>query len=201
VSLAAFQSQLARLVTDARWREEVRTSGPRVLEGELTDRERRRLFRIAGDPGLVATATLVRSFRLGQILTLLPLTRSLLGDIVLGREVRRFWAEAPPRTFYALDEAEAFADDLLRRRLHNPFVEEVVGFERAMLQLRRARPGNRPAPPQIIRFRHDPRVVLGALAAGRYPPRRLRERPCVLRATLSSDGSVEWSAVSPEAAA
>lgn len=193
MSLAAFQSQLARLVIDERWREEIRTAGPGALTGDLTDRERRRLFQAASDPGLVVTAKLVRSFRLGKILTLLPLTRSLLGDAVLGREVRRFWAEQPPRTLYALDEALAFAANLLERRLYNPFVDEVVGFERALLELRQARPGNHPAPPQTIHFRHDPRVVLGALAEGRYPPRRTRPRPCVLRVALTPDGTLEWS--------
>ncbi len=193
MSLAAFQSALARLVTDTCWREEVRTGGPSAAGEGLTERERRRLREAAGDPGLAVTATLVRSFRLAKIVTLLPLTRSLLGDTILAREVRRFWAEEPPRTFYALDEAQAFAADLLRRRLRNPFVDEVVGFERAMLELRRARPGNRRPPAQTVRFRHDPRIVLGALAAGRLPPRRLREHPCVLRADLAADGTVEWS--------
>ena len=200
MSLPAFQSELARLVTDERWREEVRTAGPAVLTGDLTDRERRRLFQASADPGLVLAAKLARSYRLAKILTLLPLTRSLLGDAVLGREVRRFWAEHPPRTFYALDEALAFADSLLSRHLYNPFIDEVVGFEKALLELRRARPGNRPAPPQTIHFRHDPRVVLGALAEGRYPPRRTRDRPFVLRATLAADGTLEWSSVKPEAA-
>lgn len=193
MSLAAFQSQLTRLVIDERWREEVRTAGPATLTGDLTDRERRRLFLLAADPGVAVTAKLVRSFRLAKILTLLPLTRSLLGDAVLGREVRRFWAEHPPRTFYALDEALAFAASLLDRHLYNPFIDEVVGFERALLELRRARPENRPAPPQTIRFRHDPRVVLGALAEGRYPPRRTRERPCVVQAVLTPEGTLEWS--------
>lgn len=200
MSLAAFQSQLARLVLDPRWREEIRTAGPGALDGDLTDRERRRLFQAAGDPGLALTATLVRSVRLGQILTHLPLTRALLGDTLLAREVRRFWAQEPPRTLYALEEAEAFAADLLRRRLHNPFLDEVVGFERALLELRRARPGNRPAPPQTVFFQHDPRVVLGALYAGRQPPRRLRQRPCALQAVLAADGTVQWSPLAREAA-
>jgi len=201
VSLAAFQSGLARLVTDPCWREEVRTTGPTAAGDGLTDRERRRLHQAAGDPGLAVTATLVRSFRLGKILTLLPLTRRLLGDTILAREVRRFWSEEPPRSFYALDEAQAFAADLLRRRLRNPFVDEVVAFERAMLELRRARPGNRLPPPQTIRFRHDPRIVLGMLSEGRSLPRRLRERPCVLQAVLTPDGTVDWSPAAPEAAA
>ena len=200
MSLAAFQSQLTRLVTDERWRAEVRTAGAAVIEGDLTDRERERLFRISSDPGVAVTGKLVRSFRLAKILTLLPLTRSLLGDAVLGREVRRFWAEQPPRTFYALDEALAFAANLLDRRLYNPFIDEVVGFEAALLELRRARPGNHPAPPQTIHFDHDPRAVLGALAEGRYPPRRTKPKPCTVRVSMTPDGTLDWSSASSAAA-
>jgi hypothetical protein len=194
VSLAAFQTALARLVLDPRWREEVHASGPSVLPEGLSERERRRLGEAAAHPGLAVTATLVRSFRLGKIITLLPLTRRLLGDTVLAREARRFWAEQPPRTFYALDEALAFAATLLRRRLRNPFLEEVVGFERAMLELGRPRPAGVRVRSEVVRFRHDPRVVLGALSAGRRPPRRLPERRSALVASLAADGRLDWRA-------
>jgi hypothetical protein len=193
MSLAAFQSELTRLVIDERWREEVRTAGPAVLGGSLTERERRRLVRAAADPGLVVTAKLVRSFRLSKILTLFPLTRALLGDAVLGREVRRFWAEHPPRTYYVVEEALAFAASLMDRRLYNPFIDEVVGFEAALIELRRPRAAGHPAPALTVEFRHDPRVVLGALAEGLYPPRRTRPRPCTVQVSLTPEGTLEWS--------
>jgi hypothetical protein len=199
VSLAAFQSQLARLVLDERWREEVRTAGPGTLTGDLTARERHRLFKASADPGLAVTAKLVRSFRLSKILTLFPLTRALVGDPVLGREVRRFWSENPPRTFYVLEEALAFAACLLDRRLYNPFFDEVVGFERALLELRRPRSEGEPPPTQTVHFRHDPRVVLGALAGGEYPPRRTRPKPCTVHVALRPDGTLEWSPASEAA--
>jgi hypothetical protein len=191
VSLAAFQSGLARLVIDPRWRDELRARGPAALPGGLTRREGARLCAAAADPGLAVTGTLVVSFRLGKLITLLPMTRRLLGEAVLAREARRFWAEQPPRTFYALEEALDFTAALLRRRLRNPFVDEVVGFERAMLELRRPResPGPRS---ELVRFDHDPRIVLGALAAGRRPPRRTRRRPCALVASLRADETLEW---------
>ena len=197
MSLAAFQSGLARLVTDPRWRDEVRAVGSSALPPGLTERERRRLREAAAHPGLAVTATLVRSFRLGKIITLLPLTRRLLGDAVLAREARRFWAEQPPRTFYALDEALAFAAALLGRRLRNPFVEEVVGFERALLELRRPRPAHHGPRSEVVRFGHDPRLVLGALSAGRRPPRRLRGRRCALVASIASDGTLDWRREDP----
>lgn len=192
MSLAAFQAGLARLVTDRRWRDDVRARGPAALPEGLTDRERRRLCAAAADPGLAVTATLVVSFRLGKLITLLPLTRRLLGDALLAREARRFWAEQPPRTFYALDEALAFAAALRARRLRNPFVDEVAGFEMAMLELRRPGGTGRRPRAEVVRFDHDPRAVLGALAAGRRPRRRLPRRPCALVASLGADETLEW---------
>jgi hypothetical protein len=193
MSLAAFQSALARLVTDPVFREDVRTGGTGLAGGDFTPRAPRRRRTGAGDPGLLVTATLIRSFRLGKVLTLLPLTRTLLGDARLGQEVRRFWSQEPPRSFYALEEALAFCDHLLRQGWWNPFLEEVVAFERALLELRRVRPAPAAPPPQQVRFRHDPRVVLGSLAEGRRPPRRLAQRPCLVQAALGTAGQVEWS--------
>jgi hypothetical protein len=80
---------------------------------DLSDRERRRLVGIATDPGLEITATLIKSFRLGKILTLLPLTRTLIGNERLAREATRFWAARPPTTLYPLEEAVEFCDYLL----------------------------------------------------------------------------------------
>jgi hypothetical protein len=192
MSLAAFQSALARMVTDVAFREDVRTGGSSLEAFSLDERETRRLRAAAADAGLALTGTLVRSFRLGKVLTLLPMTRTLIGDARLGQEVRCFWAAQPPRSFYALEEAIAFADYLLHRPWDNPYAPEVIGFERALLELRRVRPqGEAPAPQQIT-FRHDPRTVLGPLKAGRRPGKRVRTRPFVVKASLDEQGEVVW---------
>jgi hypothetical protein len=195
VSLALFQATLARLVCEPGFRERVRGQGQAAaLEPGLTLREQRRLREAAADPGIEVTAMLIDSFRLGKILALLPLTRTLLGDAGLAREVRAFWATQPPRSFYALDECVAFCDFLVRRPWRRAYTDDVVGLERAMLALRRVRPeGAPPPPPQEVRFRYDPEPLLKALLAGRRP-RRVPPRPRVVVAHLGEDGSIDWAA-------
>ena len=194
MSLQAFQSTLARLVTQPSFRDRVRTGEEADLGPELTAREQQRLRAAAGDPGLRLTATLVGSFRLGKILQLLPLTRQMLGDARLVQEARAFWRESPPRTYYSLEEALEFCDYLLGTAGRGPFVKEVVAFERVQLELRRIRPAGEAAPPQEVFFRHDPRDVLGPLSEGRAP-RQARRWFGRLKATLGADGQVEWERV------
>ena len=106
MSLRCFQSILVRLSTDAVFREKVRSAGVMALEGsELTNRERMRLLQIVVDPGLDVTATLISSFRLGKVLSLLPLTRVLLGEKRMGREVRLFWRNTSKKLLCARGSA------------------------------------------------------------------------------------------------
>jgi len=194
VSLRAFQSTLARLVTEPSFRDRVRTGEEAELGPDLTEREQQRLRAAAADPGLRMTATLVGSFRLGKILQLLPLTRQMLGDARLVQEARAFWRESPPRTYYSLEEALQFCDYLLGRAGRGPFVKEVVAFERVQLELRRVRPEGEEVPSQEVFFRHDPRDVLGPLSEGRAP-RQARRWFGRLRARLAADGEVEWTRI------
>lgn len=194
MSLQSFQSHLARLVTEPAFRDQVRTGEYGELAGELSPLEQKRLRAAAGDPGLRVTATLIGSFRLSKILQLMPLTRQMLGDARLVQEARTFWREAPPRTYYSLEEALEFCDYLLGRAGRGPFVKEVVAFERAQLELRRVRPEGEPVPPQEVVFKHDPRDVLGPLTEGRAP-RQARRWFGRMRASLGADGEVEWTRV------
>jgi hypothetical protein len=141
------------------------------------------------------TATLISSFRLGKLLTLLPLTRVVLGDRLVG-EARRFWSDHPPRSFYFLEEAVAFCDHLqgrIHEGLDSPYLEEVTAYERAMLELRRVRPGG-PPPPQRVRFVHDPAHLLPALAR-REVPAEVGMRPCTFEGTIDPDGETRWRVV------
>jgi hypothetical protein len=203
VSQEAFQAALARLVTEAGFRALIRAEGEAALPSGLSELERRRLARAARDHGLDVTASLVASYRLGKILGLLPLTRVLLGDERLGRELRLFWEEHPPTSFYAASEALAFCGHLerrlARRRLRAAYLAEVVGYERAVLELTRPRPDGERPPPQRVEFRHDPARLLRCLGSGRRP-RGVPERPCVFIGTLADDGTMDWFAdVSPSA--
>jgi hypothetical protein len=195
MSLAAFQSVLAKLVTSSAFRDDLRARGDAALAGfELTPRERARAARLASDCGVKVTATLVDSFRLGKILGLVPLTRTLLGDVRLAEEARGFWAENPPRSFYAIDEVVDFCDYLQRRletALYVPYLSDVLSLERTMLDIRRPRPGGGSVT-RPVSFQHDPVELLGPLAAGQVP-HNVRVRPCVLLATAEEDGSVHWA--------
>lgn len=189
MSLAVFQAALARLIMEPEFRDRVRTSGESALADDLDEVERARLLRVAIDPGLDVNRTLHKGFRLGKLRALLPLTCSVLGSRALMREVAAFWSVRPPSGFYFLPEAVEFCDFLATRPLRGKYVREIVAFERATLELQRAR-FDAP-PPQVVRFTHDPAALLGAVASGRRP-RAIPQRRCVAVARRDASGEVQW---------
>jgi hypothetical protein len=194
MSAAVFQSALARLVIDPDFRNGVRGRGAEALPGGLSELERVRLLAVAGDPGLDITHTLHKGFRLAKLLAWIPLTCAVLGREVRTREVGEFWKRRLPVSFYFLEEAVAFCDYLLERvseGLDIPYLEEVASYERASLELRRARPAGEVADPQTVEFRHDPEALLAALARGERLA-DLPEMPCRLIGRRVVSG-VEWS--------
>ena len=78
---------------------------------------------------------------------------------------------------------------LRRRNARGKYLREVVAYERATLELARARVGAAPA--QTVVFRHDPRVLLSTLAARRRP-RAIAERRCRATGSKDSHGRVSW---------
>ena len=190
MSQAAFQARLARLLVDNAFRDDVRERGEEALDGELTAVERRRLVAVASDNGLGVTRTLHDGWRMSKVLLMLPLTCVVLGDL-LAEELKAFWPTRVPRSLYFHGEAIAFCDHLLRPDGPRPrYLDEVAAFERATLVLRTAWSGERPAPQQVP-FRHDPEVLLAALAEGAVPA-EVPERPIVLVGLPPVSGQVEW---------
>jgi hypothetical protein len=192
MSASVFQSALARLVVDPDFRDGVRERGEAALSGELSDLERERLIHVAGHPGLDVTRTLHKGFRLSKLLTWLPLTCSVLEKLdkeSLAREVGEFWRLRLPVTFYYLEEAVAFCDHLLER-VSAGAVRDVIAYERASLELQRARPEGEPAPLQVVELGHDPQELLTALSRNE-PLEGLPEWPCRLIGT-KEEGRVEW---------
>lgn len=186
---AAFQRVLGRLATDRDFRERL-SRGAALPRGGLSAVERRRLAAIAGAPGLRLTARLIDSFRLGKLITLLPLTRALLGPVRFAREAEAYCAKAPPVSFYLADEALAFCDHL-RAACRRPYLAEVVAYERAMIELKRPRPDGAQRPSQRVVFEHDPAVLLPLLARGERP-RAVRRRRRVAIGFLGEGGAVDW---------
>jgi hypothetical protein len=189
VSTQAFQTALARLIVDPDFRDAVRAGDHDALGTGLSARERGRLDRIAHDPGLDINRTLHKGFRLGKLRAMLPLTCRLLGPARLSREVAAFWKQGPPSSFSFIPEALEFCDFLAGRRLRTKYLEEVMAYERAALELDRARPDLAPA--QRVSFRHDPSALLATLAEGRRP-RAIAPRRCTALGARGNDGQVHW---------
>ena len=146
---------------------------------DLSDRERRRLVAVSRQPGMSTTCTLYRVNRITPLYTLLPLSSFLLGERLLP-EAERYWAEFPGSDLQFKYEVERFGG-FLKRRLHSgdledPFLEEVLTFEMVATALRYApRRGPQADLVGVVRFRHDPTVILALLTAERRPPDDLPE--------------------------
>ena len=121
---------------------------------------------LAGDPGVEVLQRLVWNFRSGVLVETLGLTCRLLllhgGDPFVRELFDSFFASAPPELFASV-EAEAFGAWLDQRRPDVPFLEEVLGFERATL--RAALQGTS----QIVPFRYEPDSLLEPLSRGQFP--------------------------------
>lgn len=194
VSQRSFQALLARLVIDPDFRDRVGADGAAALDGDLTTVERERVMSVVFDKGLDATRTLHKSFRLTKIYTLLPMTRTLLGPHCLAREIGSFWKSEPPVSHYFLEEAVAFCDFLqnrIRSGLRRKYLEEVVAYERANLELLRDRPSGELPDPQFVRFGHDPETLFTQLINGKRP-RAISARTCLLVGSIGDDGDVQW---------
>jgi hypothetical protein len=193
MSQQVFQKMLARLVVDPDFRDLVRSTGSPAFDGELTDLERKRLLALVDDPGVTITKTLHKGFRLGKILSMLPLTCQILGGKRLGRELKVFWRTYASRSFYYIDEAVAFCSFLETRpsAMRIAYLPEIVAYERARLELQRPRVVDSQATSVEISFSHDPELLLTTLAK-KSRPRRIPARPCKLSGSLESDGSIQW---------
>jgi hypothetical protein len=190
MSLQAFQSGMLRLIADPVFRDRVIADGGAALAAlELTDLERQRLQTIAADRGLDINRTLHKGFRLGKLRALLPMTCRLLGARRLAQQLSGFWAHCPPASFSFIPEALEFCAWLMQHKPRVRYLDDVMAYERAMLELERARSGD--APRQIVHFRHDPAKLLGALTAG-LRPRAIPVCDCRAIGWRDCHGRIHW---------
>jgi hypothetical protein len=191
----AFQSTVARMVIDPDFRDRVGSHGVIALDGDLTTLEQERVLAIVSDKGLDATRTLHKAFRLTKIYTLLPLTRVLLGTDHLAREIGSFWKAELPVSQYFMGEAIAFCN-FLRKRIRSglriKYLDEVVAYERANLELRRPRIDGNVPETRLVKFEHDPVTLFPQLMNGKRP-RAVPALSCHLVGRLGRDGEVQWS--------
>ncbi len=191
VSEAEFQTAQARLVTDSEFLKRAQLEKENAFGSGLSAVERRRLTALASQKGIIVTARLIRSFRLGKILSLLPLSCTLLGDH-LAREATAFWNVNPPDSFYSLGEALAFCRYLQESPISTEvvYLKEVVGYEEAMLELSGAKVTGEVLS-RVVRFSHNPAVLLCSLREGRFPT-GVPEMSCDLVAKLDEQGVISW---------
>lgn len=140
---------------------------------DLSPRERRRLAAIVQQPGMSTTCTLYRVNRITPLYTLLPLTSFLLGDRLIA-EAEAYWVEFPGSDLQFKLEVERFAGFLRGRlrtgELEDPYLEEILEFETAAAALRYAsRAAGSEALVRVVRFRHDPELLLRLLTDRRRP--------------------------------
>lgn len=194
MSQRCFQATVARLVIDPDFRERVSVHKVAALDSDLTTLEQQRVMAILSAKGLDATRTLHKSFRLTKIYTLLPLTRALLGPNRLASEISSFWKADLPVSHYFMEEAIGFCD-FLRKRLSSglriKYLEEIVVYEQANLELRRPRINGNTPEPQFVKFDHDPATLLSQLMSGKRP-RAVPALSCLLVGCVDQAGKVQW---------
>ena len=218
MTLPAFQRALCELIGSPELCLAVRGDGREFFNRyDLTPRERERLHDIVWQRGMSTNCTLYRSNRVTPIYTLLHYTCLVLGER-LKQTLDEYWAATEFRDLQFKSEIERFGR-FLRERIAqgafaDPHVEEVLNFELAVNELRFA---PRRAilhgiatvaelPPsaavqgltRIVRFRHEPSVVLNALAEGRVP-RGLPETETFLLLSMV-DGELSVLAIDAAAA-
>ena len=183
MALEVYQEIFCKMVAAPGLRERVLEPSGEYLNGlDLTDRERRRLLAIAAQPGMRVNTAIHRANRITPLDHSVPFTLFLLGERL--RDVlQNYWLENPTENLQIPAECERFAafleGEIKASRIVDPYLEEVLAFERVCTELkffteeelRLVNPIANDLPPlvQIVHFRHDPVPLLEALANAEMP--------------------------------
>lgn len=191
-----------------------------IGEYELTERELRRLLHSARQPGMKICWSLHRANRFGPIHAVLPLTCRALGPS-LRSELDAFWQGALPQDLQFKSEAERFGAFVCRRaragHLASTVVEDLVGFELAMAELRflpqRSIKEQLRMPVsksnsalvlhpciRLLRFRYNPEQLLAAVMNDRPVPSNLQRGDYFLLVD-GKEGAMAIRLIAPELAA
>jgi hypothetical protein len=153
-----------------------------LAELDLSERERRRLLSVADQAGMRVNTAIHRANRLTTIAQTLPFTCFLLS--ARAQDVfDRYWAANPTESLQLPVECERFAAFLVTEieaaRIDDPYLSEILGFERACTKLK-FYTGNEleaqgwsedglPLLVRIVHFHHDPVALLNALSESTIP--------------------------------
>ncbi len=207
MSLLDFQRALSELVMSPQFRRQVAAEPDAALAPfDLSERDRQRLATIAHDDRVKAGTIIHRSFRLATLSNTLPRTCRALGGEGVRELATAYWRDNLPRNYFYAQEAArfgAFALEHLRNgETRYRYLPEVLHAELAMLELGFGVPwsaepdlGLAPGMPlrldprcRIVRFEHDPDVLLPALKAG-LPPDLPEEEHYLLVASAGTAGT------------
>src|SRR5215203_2677992 len=106
---------------------------------DLTALEKRRLLSVAGQQGMRVNTAIHRANRLSTVAQTMPFTCFLLSTLM--QDVfDRYWDAYPTENLQLPIECERFATflntELRSGRIEDPYLGEIVGFERACTQLK-----------------------------------------------------------------
>lgn len=188
MSLLDFQRALSELVMSPQFRRQVAAEPDAALAPfDLSERDRQRLARIAHDERIKAGTIIHRSFRLATLSNALPRTCRALGAEGVRELATAYWRDNLPRNYFYAQEAARFGAFALERLRSGEtsyrYLPEVLLAELAILELGFGVPWSADPEPglapgmllrldprcRIVRFDHDPDVLLPALKAG-LPP-------------------------------
>jgi hypothetical protein len=192
MSIAAFQRALCDLIASPELCLALRANPePTLASYELSVRERERLTAVVRQRGMSTNCTLYRSNRITPIYTLLPFTCRSLGA-QFGGLIEQYWAGENYKDGQFKSEVERFGDFLRRRiaarSVASVFTREILAFElarhalefgprKSVLRELAELPPLEPNKPcrlhplaRLVRFDHDPALVLAAFARGSTPP-------------------------------
>ena len=134
---------------------------------------------------------------MSKLYATLPLTCVLLGEKRLGHEATSYWSTKVSVSLYYFEEAFGFCEhlyDRLRSGLPIKYLDEVLAYERGCLELQQPRSETEAPSRQLIRFRHDPEILLSQLTNGKRP-RAVPLLACTLSGSLDDAGNVQWNFV------
>lgn len=192
MSVRSFQGALCDLIASPDLCRAVRADPDGTLARyELTERERRRLEAAVWQRGMSTNCSLYRTNRITPIYTLLYYTCRSLGD-QFQTLIDEFWDEYGYQDGQFQGEIERFGAFLRERitagAIARPFTEELLAFELAknaleftprrevLRELAQLTPPGDDTPcrvhplARLVRFRHDPVVLMDAAVEGRLPP-------------------------------
>jgi hypothetical protein len=202
MSVASFQQALCDLIASPRLCLALRAAPEDVMANyQLSARERARLVEVVWQKGMSTNCSLYRSNRVTPLYTQLNCTCRSLGD-QLRPLLDQFWEAKDYQDGQFQSEVERFGT-FLRQHIadgvvSNPFTAELVEFELALNALKFAPrkqllgeiaclPPPDPDTPcrlhplaRIVRFRHDPAVLIAAAARGEMSSSNIPQQETVI---------------------